>query len=46
MRPGYCRVRTTAELVEELETIGCSGDTGEASALGGVTRDESPDPSG
>ena len=40
---GYCRVRTTAELVEELGTIGGSGPARAAGSALDATRDESSD---
>ena len=39
---GYCRVRTTGELLEELEAVSRGRDAGAANKLRDVVRDESP----
>ena len=41
---GYCRVRTTRELIEELEAIGRGRRGGAVNESGDITREESPDP--
>ena len=41
---GYCRVRTTEELLDELEAFGRGRNAGAKGMLGDAVRDETPDP--